>query len=177
MRKIEVKRRGKILVEIVWILVVLAVYMIVPYMIVPMLTPEVFHPRVVNLGKEVIQTNFSFNATQLAEMIFKGEDTRILADKMRITVQGRVEEVDFRPSGEVLIRLGPPYKVKVVFGLIEVEKTVTAFCKNEEVVNKGIKVGNWITIRGTYSVDRIVSTNSGISMWLVTLEDCQIIAP
>jgi hypothetical protein len=96
---------------------------------------------------------------------------------MRITVQGRVEEVDFRPSGEVLIRLGPPYKVKVVFGLIEVEKTVTAFCKNEEVVNKGIKVGNWITIRGTYSVDHIVGTSSGVSMWLVSLKDCQVIAP
>jgi hypothetical protein len=176
MGKIEVRRMGKILVEdvvpLVCILVVLTVCMIAPTF-----TPEVFHPRVVNLGKEVIQTNFSFNATQLAEMIFKGEDTRILADKMRITVQGRVEEVDFRPSGEILIRLGPPYKAKVFFGLIEDVKTVTAFCEKEEVIKKGIKVGDWITIRGTYSVDRIVSTNSGISMWLVTLEDCQIIAP
>jgi hypothetical protein len=172
MRKIEVKRRGKILVEIVWILVVLAVYMIVPYMIVPMLTPEVFHPRVVNLGKEVIQTNFSFNATQLAEMIFKGEDTRILADRMRITVQGRVEEVDFRPSGKILVRLGPPYKAKV-FGLIEVEKTIIAFCKSEEI--RDIKVGDWIVVRGTYSVTRLIATGSGVSMWLVTLEDCEII--
>jgi hypothetical protein len=167
MRKIEVKRRGKILVEIVWILVVLAVYMIVP-----MLTPEVFHPRVVNLGKEVIQTNFSFNATQLAEMIFKGEDTRILADRMRITVQGRVEEVDFRPSGKILVRLGPPYKAKV-FGLIEVEKTIIAFCKSEEI--RDIKVGDWIVVRGTYSVTRLIATGSGVSMWLVTLEDCEII--
>jgi hypothetical protein len=146
------------------------------YLTTATFTREVFFPRVVNPGKEVIQTNFSFNTTQLAEMVFRGEDTRILADKMRITVLGRIEKIEFWPSGEVLIRLGPPYKVKV-FGLIEVEKTVTAFCKNEEVIKKGIKVGDWITVRGTYSVDHVVGTSSGVSMWLVSLEDCQIIAP
>jgi len=132
-------------------------------------TREIFYPRVDTNGL-VVETNLVLNATDLARMIFEGVDRQLLIDGMRLMVKGKIESIKF-DGKKTYIELGPPYIVK--FGLIEVKKTVKTFFEGD--VRDQLKKGEWILIRGTYTVQHLIATGTGQSIWIVYLEDCEII--
>jgi hypothetical protein len=167
----EVGGMGKIntIGEILPLAALLILYLIL-YLTVQVCIPETFYPRAINKGL-IIQTNLSFDARELMEMIFSGEDRKVLVDGMIIEVRGRVEEISFG-SSEALVRLGPPYKK--MFGLVEIRKILIAFCNKNELIEKKVEIGCWVVVRGRYTVDRLIATNSGGSVFLVTLQDCHV---